>query len=110
MNRCPAIALLLCAWVLWEENDWRVRGKEPSIWWVLSDAYEKRSECVQDRREMIDRFRQLPKKEGVEYEVRGAYTMITWNLDKDGNKGASSRATKLWCLPAGTDPRPRYKQ
>lgn len=101
------IGTLLCGWVLWQQYDVAMSKLpgEAEVRWAIEDAYESRTECVRERFARKDAFLARPPQRGITREVRGAQ-LITWFEGPDGTR-AGSRSEQYWCLPVGTDPRPR---
>ena len=102
-----ATAYAECAWVLWEQTT-STATQQITESWAISEAYESRGACAVDRLEAVARFRARAVPEGTKNEVSG-FTMTTYFLDGSGAR-RGWKSTQVWCLPAGTDPRPRYKE
>ena len=43
----PCLILAACAWVLWEQNIWRLSEGWPSQKWSMKTAYETKAACEQ---------------------------------------------------------------
>ena len=98
MNRSCAIVALLCAWVLWREVDTTEKGRTVTFW-TLEAAEETKRECLDSLKA------RLVRSFGEKGDPAGYITIgDTWALEKYESK---TRRHTYWCLPAGTDPRPR---
>ena len=100
MNRSCAIVGLLCGWVLWMEADVIVAGKSSRFWRLLG-AEEAKAGCETLRTDKIKARHTPPTGDGWKLKISGSMVDET-NADK-----GIYRTYTYWCLPAGTDPRPR---
>jgi hypothetical protein len=99
------VMILLCAWVLWQEMqlvDREVTAGGASEWSIV-DAFEKKKECGAALTKERDQIASEKLSEGWERKVYKSTVFQT-------RKGKLDLNVKWQCLPAGTDPRPRYKE
>ncbi len=97
MRRGHVIAGLLCAWVLWENII--VSGSQQANAWAILDAREVLSQCEAVMRGFKDSEKTKSEKEGATVTVHPrAVTVKRENREE---------FIRYFCLPAGTDPRPR---
>ena len=102
LNRCCAFALLLCAWVLWEEVQGYNVGRGNFTLWFLRAADETKAACGDALSAAMKRAQARPVAAGFKRSVGDT------SISDSAENGSVTRFYQFWCLPAGTDPRPRY--
>ena len=102
-RRCASLAVLACAWVLWEEVE-SSRGSGRELTMKAADAAETRADCHALLGKRLDEVAGRPSIEGWK-RSRTPREFIEVN-----NTGTISLRVRLTCLPAETDPRPRVKE
>jgi hypothetical protein len=139
MNRWHSVIGILFAWVLWGQevrHDTYARGDQEHVnrseeWWI-KDAYDTRSECHGERTKEVAWWINAEKKAGARVVSDVDLIMSTKEITDDVEIGDNALSEllkrvqdsqeklfgkhvkvthrlKFWCLPAGTDPRPRSR-
>jgi hypothetical protein len=92
------------AWVVWYYHRTFVPGATPREFWAVAGAEETKARCQEVAKHWADATagRESAKRERGT-TIDGAET-LRYTVD-------SAQLYDLWrCLPAGTDPRPRYRE
>jgi hypothetical protein len=93
------------AWVVWYYHKTFVPGGTPREFWAVAGAEETKARCQEVAKHWADATSAGPaewkRERGT--TIDGAET-LRYTVD-------SAQLYDLWrCLPAGTDPRPRYRE
>jgi len=111
MNCRQIMSILLCGWVLWTgmTTGLTVLGSAArnSNWDILG-TFETAAACEQEAHEMRDRFWEVIRKADPQAR-RGALAGVGGYM-VTGLADGRPISTYYLCLPAATDPRPRYKE
>ena len=99
------VVILLSAWVLWQEMQLVDRETKPTgaSDWSIVEAFEKKTECGAALTKERDRLAGEKLSQGWERKIYKSTVLQT-------RKGGLELNVRWQCLPAGTDPRPRYKE
>ncbi len=108
MDRYRAFVLLFCGWVLWQHSDLFVQKLGRSRSWHIVRAYETFSNCQNHLERRMLAFLEMPKESRVERTLTRDIMKMK-RVDKKG-KTIELMMDYLRCFPAGTDPRPRFKE
>lgn len=93
-------ACAVCAWVLWEQAE-TTKGSATEQAWRVIDAAETRDGCVDLRTQRIKELAAVTARNDWRRRVtdREFYEI--------NPTGTLETRVRLYCLPSGTDPRPR---
>jgi hypothetical protein len=97
---------LLCGWVLWHETEHfsATVTTSPVKDWFIGAAEESKRDC---EKELARSMLLLGKR-----QLREGWTRKLGGASMEDKNATSTQAVthSLQCLPAGTDPRPRFKE
>ena len=102
MTRRAVLPILLCGWVLWMEEYPARRDRPGGETWFIEDATETRAECLDLRTTVMASKVQIDRS-APHVTVKAGNTWVTVE------DALGRRRQSFYCLPAGTDPRPRFK-
>jgi hypothetical protein len=87
-------------WVLWKES-----SRPPALEsWSLYEAYETRAECNAGGCSYGQISLKNGERPGMTRKMKGGASVT-----RENDTGKEIRREAFHCLPAGTDPRPRFK-
>lgn len=101
MSRCLVVAWLLCAWVLWSYA--RESGVQS---WLIDGAEETKAACETKLADYVRIALDEKPKQPNARKIRVSSSVVR-TVSPEGNVIESER---FFCLPSGTDPRPRFKE
>jgi hypothetical protein len=93
-----------CGWVLWVYQKYTAPGRGSEVEWFIHSAFDGRDPCNNGRRALIKEDTSTAPSSGWNRTVSDEY-VIEMNRETQARK-----STRYICLPAGTDPQPRYKE
>lgn len=95
--------ILLCAWVLWEQN--LPQGSLSRSEWRIEYAFESLSGCERHLKSVVENWSKSTTSPGYKSE-RGPNWRTLWKLDTTGSKSELIETVNLKCLPDALNPRP----
>lgn len=107
------VCLLLCAWILWSENDATIiHGRTSKLGWSHIDAYESRQACEQRAVTLIkSHIANRGETDEVVAEKTIPFSYVRRSKEKDANgRPLMFERYRYQCYPSDFDPRPRYKE